>query len=377
MKLLEILDKPLPFKVVGDGDFTWMAAFAAGDRVIKFEAENEGAMDDDDEGEWTIVFGEKVKNSDEYPTYNYDKTGSGNEIEVFSTLKSIIAKFINDKKPETVVFSADKSGKNNRARLYAKLFKKNLPAGWRLETEDEHNPHLPVYFMIVKEALDKPTDWQIVKHEDDRFTASFMSNGRKIIFDAEPDYRNKDIWEIGFEERKETIKFQGHQQYNTTIKKSGSGKEFEVFATVKAIIDEFIKLYNPKQIEISSFKGEENRGKLYARMIKNNLPSGWKMEKDEAHPSYITFKLVKEGMMKRSDPYISGEKSGIRPPDVGQSPRPASAHRSKLETLAKKSGKSYEAVEKAWNKAAKSVPDGPKKWANVMIYVKSDLGISI
>jgi len=245
MKLDELLDNALPYKIVKNSDGVFAAQFTAGDREIYFSAENEGAMDDFDEGEWHIVFGEiqikkrttlKLKSTDPdtVKTLAFNKTGSGNEIQVFSTLKSIISKLIKEHNPKRLLFSADKDVKNNRARLYAKLFKKNMPSGWKVLTGDNEVDHEPVLFSIVK-----------------------------------------------------------------------------------------------------------------------------------------------EGMMKRSDPYISGEKSGPRPPEMKLAPQPVSAHKSKLQTLMRKSGKSMEKVEAAWNKAVRETPDGPAKWANVMKRAKADLGISV
>ena len=234
MKLNEILDKALPFKVIDTDESEFMAEFKVEDRFIIFSAVNEGMMDDDDEGEWDIVFGEKVpdqrhKDDDTYATVTFAKTNKGNEFQIFATLKAILQRFIKDTNPQKIKFSADKeAGKATRADLYARLFKKNLPAGWKINRDESPVNHEPVFFT-----------------------------------------------------------------------------------------------------------------------------------------------LVKEGMMKRSDPYISGET------DTPTKPRTPTAHQTRIETLMKKSGKSMEKVEAAWNRAARDTPDGPKKWANVMIRAKADLGISI
>lgn len=101
---------------------------------------------------------------------------------------------------------------------------------------------------------------------------------------------------------------------------------------------------------------------------------GWQVEREDATDAAFFF-IVKEGMMKRSDPYISGEKAGPRPPDLRLAPAPTTAHKTKIEGLMKKSGKTRAQVEAAWNRAAREVPDGVAKWSKVMKRAKADLGV--
>ena len=97
-----------------------------------------------------------------------------------------------------------------------------------------------------------------------------------------------------------------------------------------------------------------------------------------------------EGMMKRSDPYISGEKSGPRPPaqpakpaeakkPVGPKP-PAGAptpHQKKIDALAKKAKLPAAQVEKAWDEERDKVDrNHPQRWALVMNNIKKRLHVS-
>jgi hypothetical protein len=97
-----------------------------------------------------------------------------------------------------------------------------------------------------------------------------------------------------------------------------------------------------------------------------------------------------EGMMKRSDPYISGEKSGPRPPAQPAKPtqpaKPVSAkpapgaklqHDQKIDALSKKARVPREEVEKAWNEERDKVDSrNPQRWAIVMNNVKKRLRVS-
>lgn len=233
--------------------------------------------------------------------------------------------------------------------------------------------------MKLDEIMNRPAEFKIVRDDDDEFWAEFEAGGRKVVFQAINDdlhYGEGDDvgeWGITFGEVK-TRKGAKYVEYESTK----SGAEFEVFATIGAVIKKFIKLRKPQKITFTADKTEGNRARLYAKMVAKNLPKGWKSSQEDLGAGiYKMFTLVKEGMMKRSDPYISGEKSGPRPPDEKLASPRQTPHKSKLETLQKKSGKSMEKVEAAWNKAVRETPDGPKKWANVMIRAKADLGISI
>lgn len=148
MKLDELLSKPLSFKITERTKSFYAAEFVAGKREIRFLAHNESAEygEDDNDGEWIIEFGEVTSDG----TVAHGKTQSGNEFEVFATLKSIIDDFINKCDPTVISFSADKDKKNNRSRVYAKLFQRNLPAGWKLEKDETPVAHEPVFFKMVK-----------------------------------------------------------------------------------------------------------------------------------------------------------------------------------------------------------------------------------
>jgi len=82
-----------------------------------------------------------------------------------------------------------------------------------------------------------------------------------------------------------------------------------------------------------------------------------------------------EGMMKRSDPWISGERSDERPkPAV---PKKPSAHDTKIKNLAAKAGVSVDKVERIWGDVKRELDmNHPNAYAILMARVKRVLGIN-
>jgi hypothetical protein len=68
-----------------------------------------------------------------------------------------------------------------------------------------------------------------------------------------------DTWDIDFSEKT--------SQTGITFGKTGHGGEMQVFAFVIASIKELISRYKPGAIEFASHKADQNRSKLYQRMI--------------------------------------------------------------------------------------------------------------
>jgi hypothetical protein len=81
----------------------------------------------------------------------------------------------------------------------------------------------------------------------------------------------------------------------------------------------------------------------------------------------ITFKTFMEGQMKRSDPWISGDRDGPRPKDT--------PHEAKMKKYANLSGKNLSVVKELWLKAKEQVdPRLANRWAMVEQKFKSMVG---
>jgi hypothetical protein len=94
----------------------------------------------------------------------------------------------------------------------------------------------------------------------------------------------------------------------------------------------------------------------------------------------MTLAEIYEGMMKRSDPYISGEKDGPRPvshPAVGNVKKTGTTHSQKIEALARKGKVQPSKAQQVWEEERDKIDHNhPNRWALVMTNVKKRLGIT-
>lgn len=114
------------------------------------------------------------------------------------------------------------------------------------------------YTEIINELLDQSAEWNIKESNEHKYVAEFMVNEYRYVFDASGwDYRGFTTpvvkWEVSF-------------GMDRTLKKTGTGNEFLVFATVKNILLAFINQYKPQFFWFSSTQEEPSRVRLYRRM---------------------------------------------------------------------------------------------------------------
>lgn len=114
------------------------------------------------------------------------------------------------------------------------------------------------YTEIINELLDQAADWNVKEANDHKYVAEFMVNDYRYVFDASGwDYSGFTTpvvkWEVSF-------------GMDRTLKKTGTGNEFLVFATVKNILMAFINQCKPQLFWFSSTQDEPSRVRLYRRM---------------------------------------------------------------------------------------------------------------
>jgi hypothetical protein len=125
--------------------------------------------------------------------------------------------------------------------------------------------------MLINEILDRKPDFKVVKSTENTFATEAKIGKRKIIFVAMrmQDEMFDEEWSVEFTEKKGFFSSNTHE-------KTGSGNELEVFAMVKASIEEFIKKYKPVTIEFTADKSDGSaRADLYFRMIKRFKVPGY------------------------------------------------------------------------------------------------------
>ena len=109
--------------------------------------------------------------------------------------------------------------------------------------------------MKLLEVLNKPAEWKWFKTSSRQWTALFIIDNNKYVFQAETS--DMESWQITFE-----IRGTGGKPHDI----SKTGNEFKVFATVADILNEYLKKVEP---EIFWFTAKEpSRAKLYDRFAK-------------------------------------------------------------------------------------------------------------
>lgn len=140
---------------------------------------------------------------------------------------------------------------------------------------------------IIGESFDSDVDGKIVIAGPSYFHTKADIGSRTILFSAATSPAGDNYWEIEFLET--TKKGQ-------TFTKSGSGNEMQVFSFVIESIKEFVSRYHPDVITFNSHKADQNRSKLYARMMKR-VPSvlpGYRAAPVSSTYSSDTFTIVKD-----------------------------------------------------------------------------------
>lgn len=154
--------------------------------------------------------------------------------------------------------------------------------------------------MKLDELLNKVLKYETTEDTPNFFQAEFVSNGRIISFafdhqfkyddlaiDADPEYKGD--WSCEFNERSLS---KGNTRHDVT----GSGGEFEVFATLKAILKEFFAKHKPNSIIFDADKGEGSRANLYQKLFTKGLPAGYELKRDDEGGRFnVKFSVVKTG----------------------------------------------------------------------------------
>lgn len=123
-ELVESLDSDVPYSVVKASKTTFSTSAVIGHREVVFIAHHE-AYEDELEDHWSVTFQETMGNNN----YTYSKTGSGNELQVFSFVIASIKELIARYSPIAIAFESENDD-GNRTSLYNKLIQKVKMPGY-------------------------------------------------------------------------------------------------------------------------------------------------------------------------------------------------------------------------------------------------------
>jgi len=253
--LNEVLDSKVDVKVHEDSKSTYFFSADIAGRTIQFQADKKRG------NKWFMDFWQLDKK-----TYamNYDLTGAGGELKVFSVMKDAVLHLIQKHKPAELKFEAE--NKTTRANLYEKFLKRlNIP-GYKYERQQGKSKDIFVLTPNEKldEILNRKVDYEVTRNGKD-FRAEAKIGDRIIHFAIEKDDDDKDgdAWEAVF--------WQTNLQGNgMNFGKTGGGNELEVFSMVSAALKQFIEDRKPEKIFFSADKKgtDTNRAELYDRLVK-------------------------------------------------------------------------------------------------------------
>ena len=128
MKLLEVLNKPVPYEWTRRDKMFWQGKFYVADKKYLFHA-LAGLFQGPNE--WEIMFTMTDKNG-KSGLGTMEPTGKGNEFKIFATVAKMTDDFIKKQKPKSFIFSAKEK---SRRKLYDRFAKKISSAyGYKLST---------------------------------------------------------------------------------------------------------------------------------------------------------------------------------------------------------------------------------------------------
>jgi hypothetical protein len=140
MKLNEILDSKIQYKIDKETDEDFHTSALINGRKILFKAEYHDTTED-----WLVNFAEL----DEKNIPRVSKTNSGGELKVFAMVKECMMELIKRYSPVQIRFSASKeSSSDNRAKLYHALINKFKVSGYTLTTRKSEGSET---FRLTKE----------------------------------------------------------------------------------------------------------------------------------------------------------------------------------------------------------------------------------
>jgi hypothetical protein len=145
--------------------------------------------------------------------------------------------------------------------------------------------------MLLLELLDDPYTWteetRMGELEDGQrgviaYQAKFDAGDRQIVVDIDRVPRKGSHWEMAFGER-------SAHSTGMTLKVTGSGDEFRVFATVIEITRLFMNQHDVDSMSFTAEKSEGSRAQLYQRLVNRLVRGKWKQEIDHKSSDYRSY----------------------------------------------------------------------------------------
>lgn len=135
--------------------------------------------------------------------------------------------------------------------------------------------------MKIAELLNSKVQYEVLLDTSDEFETQATIGNRVIKFEA--NRQNDDEWDIEFQEYSE-------QHPGGTYGKTGAGGELEVFAMIKASIEQLIKTHGATDLHFTASKQfDDKRAVVYDKLVKRFLPKNWEFTKTDKDLGGINF----------------------------------------------------------------------------------------
>ena len=150
---------------------------------------------------------------------------------------------------------------------------------------------------FITEVFTSNVSGQLVRATPDLYTTKAIIGGRTIVFNSAQydDDEGRSVWEIDFTEYEKN-------GTGTTFRKTGSGGELQVFSFVIESIKDLIARYHPDQLTFTSHKADNNRTKLYQRMLNRIKVPGYHAAPVDSGEYDDYFKIVKDNLSEDDGP---------------------------------------------------------------------------
>lgn len=199
-----------------------------------------------------------------------------------------------------------------KAEAVTKMAKSGHWGPWDLTERSDGSAPLSEMRVPIDEVLDQPYPVQQIIHTVDSQAFAFTTeSGVKYTIRIVKEFSDSNEWEFAFVANIPATRPGGGSR-GYTYKRTDTGDQFKVFATVLQVIKAFLLEIKPDALEWDADKEETNRSKLYLMMLKRYAPELEKMgyqaqTGNQGLPSafvakYENFKLVKKGaVLKKHD----------------------------------------------------------------------------
>ena len=205
------------------------------------------------------------KQTRDFPDFGV--TGSGDARKVFATVIEIVKKFVDERHPVDITFSAKEPSRVRLYNAFMKRLDRELP-DYEGKSGPGYEADNTYYYLTLKnQKIDEALDSQPYPYEIEEDSGRWQIS----TFKTNDDNKYK-VWISKFSNKEANVEFSyiGDDDVDditsTDIRHTGDARK--VFATVIDIVKKYANKYKPNMITFSSDPDEPSRMRLYGAFVK-------------------------------------------------------------------------------------------------------------